>query len=815
MEKEYNEYLWSPKQPRVYEASPLAISGTPMSEEDLAMLSKVENLQQKFQQDPIVKRSKQWEMQQKQREEEIATSKKWLELHPEDESDSPYTILERGKHQAIIDGKDPSYYEKMINDGEQFTKGALSVLSLPYLAATAAGAYGYGASLGARGLFAGQGIYGLANENGIRKTANLIKSGDYGKAALSGAENALNAAMILPGAKFLRNVAKYGIKSTVAGDMLAQNVRYNAPNMETVADYTNKQTFDNLMKYPDKEYNNIPVYLDHNTLKIKKVKNPELVKFEFWPNKFGEPVQLKKATDEFGNEVFLHSFDRNQGRYVDNTPLNMDQKFIHYRASEGYDGKTLFPKADNKVDPVGHIWFNANYSAHSFPDAYKSEHFAIDPIPSTSHSWSKSFRLVSDPVDVSNAIHTKYNPITLGLETQIKPFTPPKNSATGKTSYAFFERPSKLSEAELKGVPKSVRNQPYKPTTWLQGDDAIKMFNDYGGMDPIVDNSPLMERIVKYVPEARERYGLVGNTNISDETIAKALYKKAFQLSGNDNGAVNEFGEPLVLFRGDTKRYPVLKPRMSPEELATKSGTMDNSLGTLFLDYPNHYQGLDRYIGTARYFNGNGQLVNSGTGSKIIGGERPMQTIDGIQLPPVGSRLLYSGVWGKNKYPISVFKLPASEMESGVNDINAFVVRSPKVRDATSEISVLSDDFLAQGGSGKNYYGKSRIVYDENGFPEFLHSDGTRTPALAGNENRLGMAEHYRYVLNDAKAKQQGLLKSNKGSILRDEHSGYDYYALPNFNIRGAKHLLGYDLNYPLENSWSLYRKQGGILKRK
>ena len=170
------------------------------------------------------------------------------------------------------------------------------------------------------------------------------------------------------------------------------------------------------------------------------------------------------------------------------------------------------------------------------------------------------------------------------------------------------------------------------------------MFNDYGGMDPIVNNSPLMERIVKYVPEARERYGLVGNTNISDETIAKALYKRAFQLSGNDNGAVNEFGEPLVLFRGDTKRYPVLKPRMSPEELATKSGTMDNSLGTLFLDYPNHYQGLDRYIGTARYFNGDGQLVNSGTGSKIIGGERSMQTIDGIQLPPVGSRLLYSGV---------------------------------------------------------------------------------------------------------------------------------------------------------------------------
>ena len=463
MEKEYNKYLWSPKQPRVYGISPLTISGTPMSEEDVATSLKVENSQQRFQQNPIVKRSEQWEAQQKQREEEIAASKKWLELHPEDESDSPYTILERGKHQAIVDGKDPSYYEKMIDDGKQFTKGALAVLSLPYLSAAAAGAYGYGASLGARGLFAGQGIYGLANKDGVRKTANLIKSGDYGRAALSGAGDALNAAMVLPGAKllgsaakFLGSTAKYGLKSTIAGNMLSKNVRYNAPNMETVADYTNKQIFDDLMKYPNKEYNDIPVYTDLNTMKIKKVKNPELVKFEFSPSNFGESVQLEKAVDEFGNNVFLRSFDPSQGRYVDKTFLNGDQKFIHYRATEGYDGKTLFPKADNKVDPVGHIWFNANSSAHSFPDKYKLEHFAIDPIPSTGHPWSESFRLVSDPVDVSNAIHTKYNPITLGLETQIKPFTPLKNTSMDKTSYAFFERPSKLSEAERLDVPKDL-----------------------------------------------------------------------------------------------------------------------------------------------------------------------------------------------------------------------------------------------------------------------------------------------------------------------------------------------------------------------
>ena len=223
--KEYNQYLWAPEQPRVYETSPLRISGTPMSEEDVAMSLRAENLQQSLQQNPIFKSAKQRVAQQKQREKEIAASKKWLELHPEDNNDDPYTIFERGKHQAIVDGKDPSYYEKMINDGKQFTKGALTVLSLPYLSAAAAGAYGYGASLGARGLFAGQGIYGLANKDGIRKTVNLIKSGNYGRATLSGIGDALNAAMVLPGAKFLGSTAKYGLKSTVTRDMLGQNVR--------------------------------------------------------------------------------------------------------------------------------------------------------------------------------------------------------------------------------------------------------------------------------------------------------------------------------------------------------------------------------------------------------------------------------------------------------------------------------------------------------------------------------------------------------------------------------------------------------------
>lgn len=130
------------------------------------------------------------------------------------------------------------------------------------------------------------------------------------------------------------------------------------------------------------------------------------------------------------------------------------------------------------------------------------------------------------------------------------------------------------------------------------------MFSDYGEI-PIPKNSELYPEILKYVPEARERYGLIGNTSITDEQIAKGLYKRAMQLSGEGNGAVNSLGEPILLFRGDTRRYNILQDRTSPEDLAKMRGTMDNSLGTLFLgEFPSNYQGIDRYIGTHRFFNG-------------------------------------------------------------------------------------------------------------------------------------------------------------------------------------------------------------------
>lgn len=465
MEKEYNKYLWSPKQPRVYGISPLTISGTPMSEEDVATSLKVENSQQRFQQNPIVKRSEQWEAQQKQREEEIAASKKWLELHPEDESDSPYTILERGKHQAIVDGKDPSYYEKMIDDGKQFTKGALSVLSLPYLSAAAVGAYGYGASLGARGLFAAQGIHGLANENGVRKTANLIKSGDYGRAALSGTGDVLNAAMILPGAKFLGSVAKYGLKPAVVGDMLGQNIRYVPQSGKFF--YNNETIQEN--RIPVGAYRQSPeqmaekinqlntkgfTVLGHGTgfggqEAAKNIEREGLKIFKRDGTGLVEDADITNTASFLGGPdtaTNLSNWPHLNSRYISIFPSS---EFRYVNGNRRYFD--LFPKGTFEYIPE------------------KSGKSLLDYEPG---GWSvvEGKGGITKPSASIGYYDSKEGIFYPNSNYQYKPYSPKSKE---RTYLGLLERPSKLSEAERLGISKGARNQPDNTALPTRGFDVI------------------------------------------------------------------------------------------------------------------------------------------------------------------------------------------------------------------------------------------------------------------------------------------------------------------------------------------------------
>ena len=566
MEKEYNKYLWSPKQPRVYGISPLTISGTPMPEEDVATLLKVENSQQRFQQNPIVKRAEQWEAQQKQREEEIAASKKWLELHPEDDNDDPYTIFERGKHQAIVEGKDPSYYEKMINDGKQFTKGALGVLSLPYLGAATAGAYGYGASLGARGLFAGQGIYGLANKDGVRKTYNLTKdaikgTGSWGDAAKSAGGDALNLAMIIPGTKFLTNVARAGYKPAIAADainlatrtiklpatepllnvgwapkqtigvtrageydkmfypnrydvvhgnanpfgvwlqgkvgtskpglkaQIARDVMANRPAqyrgtvtlgkpIASVGEVSDRDALSRIIEGTGADgiiYNNVydngfnnnqvihsfvkPELVDINKPAVVKYygptmgksfaakSNPNLIDLDTW----GMP-EYNQLAKKYGYKDWREMILSDKGDYNQEYKTLIKDQIRRIQADPQYNGKTIVVSNASLLKPDSGITF-ANTPLIPERGILAFRNHQRHPWESIEHGkqWWDSLQQKGTPLTIDNRFISDIE-LTPGNTTLFNTSFSPK----GKTSYAFFERPSKLSKAEWLDVPKDL-----------------------------------------------------------------------------------------------------------------------------------------------------------------------------------------------------------------------------------------------------------------------------------------------------------------------------------------------------------------------
>lgn len=375
----------------------------------------------------------------------------------------------------------------------------------------------------------------------------------------------------------------------------------------------------------------------------------------------------------------------------------------------------------------------------------------------------------------------------------------------------------------MKGTKEPVEEEVFqKPLNHhLQGEDAVKMFKEYGGT-PIPEGSLNGDQLRKYVMEARERYGLIDNPNISDEEIAQALYKHTNEL-GKGSAAINSQGEPQLLFRGDTKAYTQLKPRISPEELYEQKGTMDNSLGTLFLGEMPKGTGGDQ--GVAKY-------LNTATTTKAMPGTeaqtvfRPSQTGGSLEFDgktwkgiyeypstiekntktpvvvPEDASFLYSGKNGL----YSVYKLPSRMATSGVNEINGFVVRTPAVRDMSYEMQVLEPATPVQYADAFNWLTKSKpkLIEDKDGFP-FIDYKGKQSSGLASGSEQGVVRELYRdqysQLLKEAKEQNQGLLYSKPNTVLRREHNNYSYYALPNWNLKNAKHILPYDLRIP--RNWS------------
>lgn len=297
----------------------------------------------------------------------------------------------------------------------------------------------------------------------------------------------------------------------------------------------------------------------------------------------------------------------------------------------------------------------------------------------------------------------------------------------------------------------------------LQGADAIKMFKDYGGMK-IPEGSINGEQLLKYVPETRERYGLVGNTNISDQEIAEALYKHVKELGGN-TAAINAQGEPQLLFRGDTKKYTQLVPHGMYIKPTDKYP--DNLLGTLFLDR----HGIGEYGGPDRYlikYNKYGELVgpyNSGIEimSPSIGEKKGIyKNLPENNFIKTPDTYYYKKTDG---YPImvtqraSIYKVPSKNFPSPYsNDLNGFVIRTPKVYDMTNEFNLFGDYASMQKIKQKANKENAGLLISK---PMYKKINGEKIP------------------------------------VHRDEHSNYTFMAIPDDKLKTVKHILPYDLRIP------------------
>lgn len=395
-------------------------------------------------------------------------------------------------------------------------------------------------------------------------------------------------------------------------------------------------------------------------------------------------------------------------------------------------------------------------------------------------SFGKGYRL-SDPIKTNEVINYKLDPIT----NTMVPSMPGKIINNKQTPSEILSTPIVNNYSYLKNTYTGFKGIKPKLNHHLQGDDAVKMFKEYGGT-PIPEGSLNGDQLRKYVMEARERYGLIDNPNISDEEIAQALYKHTNEL-GKGSAAINSQGEPQLLFRGDTKPYTKLK--VNHNQIG-KSDTEDNVLGTMFLDRTGIGEGWgpDRYMYLANQDNEVMAPYRDGIETASFTTLQPKFKPDYIT-PVEGKGFVgnFDISYPYYKYDrrygvISGGKISSEAFADGyTNQLNGFVVRTPHERDITNE--VYTNGMYRTPKAGEEFQWRVPHTTDISSAP--------RETRILQNKA----------IIKDAQQKNQGLLRSKAGSPYRDEHDKYDYLVVPDFNARNVKHILPYDLRIP--RNWS------------
>lgn len=376
-----------------------------------------------------------------------------------------------------------------------------------------------------------------------------------------------------------------------------------------------------------------------------------------------------------------------------------------------------------------------------------------------------------------------------------------------------------------------LRDTSIRPLQHLQGQQALQMFKEYGGIK-IPDELPIKNELLQYAKEARVRYGLEGNTEITDQEIAEALYK---HLVENDVVTYPGWG-PLVGFRGTTSRANYLRSTIGPTEYATRatSGSMDNSLGKLFLGrlpFSNPVKGslwnkgVDRYLYVARPISSDNpnffDLRLEGAGKIDITPQFFVNIPERVPIEQVNKDLFnkyFQYSLGNFRDASGAYKVRPEYTEKGINDLNAYMFRTPAYRDITKEMSVADWNAVTYPENNFQWLTKEKPIINPDGISGtykgqeviFMDNGLESDPGL-----RRLVGDQYQAIHENAIKNNQGLYIS-RPSVFRQEHKYYPYIALPQWNLINAKHILPYDLRLPrLWGDPNVYLKAGGKLVKR
>lgn len=181
--------------------------------------------------------------------------------------------------------------------------------------------------------------------------------------------------------------------------------------------------------------------------------NPNLIDLDTW----GMP-EYNQLAKKYGYKDWREMILSDKGDYNQEYKTLIKDQIRRIQADPQYNGKTIVVSNASLLKPDSGITF-ANAPLIPERNILAFRNHQRHPWESIEHGkqWWDSLQQKGTPLTIDNRFISDIE-LTPGNTTLFNTSFSPK----GRTSYAFFERPSKLSEAERFGIPKHERNWDYQ-----------------------------------------------------------------------------------------------------------------------------------------------------------------------------------------------------------------------------------------------------------------------------------------------------------------------------------------------------------------